>query len=191
MEMEVLHQRMYLCQFIAALSVLKTKGHFLCKMFDTFTPFSVSLIYLMYRCFDSICLFKPNTSRPATSEKYLVCKGKKSGTDSVLEYLCKVNATFDLKEKRHDVIDNQSQGIDQVVSLKLLKNDTLFWSYVYESNVTLVKRQIFFLDKMYSFSICPSLQEPRQRDYHEQCLMKWKLPKKMFHFNKQSKKLKK
>lgn len=45
-------------------------GHFVCKTFDLFTPFSVGLVYLLYLCFDRISLFKPVTSRPANSERW-------------------------------------------------------------------------------------------------------------------------
>lgn len=48
-----------------------TGGHFVCKLFDLFTPFSVGLIYLMYHAFEKVCIFKPNTSRPANSERYV------------------------------------------------------------------------------------------------------------------------
>jgi len=47
-------------------------GHFVCKVFDMFTPFSVGLFYLLYRCFERVCLFKPVTSRPANSERYFI-----------------------------------------------------------------------------------------------------------------------
>lgn len=39
-------------------------------MFDLFTPFSVGLVYLMYRVFDELYVFKPVTSWPANSERY-------------------------------------------------------------------------------------------------------------------------
>jgi len=44
----------------------------MCKLFDVFTRFSVGLIYLMYRAFERVALFKPVTSRPANSERYAV-----------------------------------------------------------------------------------------------------------------------
>lgn len=49
---------------------LNLGGHFICKTFDLFTPFSVGLIYLLYCCFERVCLFKPITSRPANSERW-------------------------------------------------------------------------------------------------------------------------
>jgi hypothetical protein len=44
-------------------------GNFVCKLFDLFTPFSVGLVYLMYKSFQRISILKPNTSRPANSER--------------------------------------------------------------------------------------------------------------------------
>ena len=51
---------------------LTAGGHFVCKIFDMFTPFSVGLFYLLYRSFEKVCIFKPVTSRPANSERYVV-----------------------------------------------------------------------------------------------------------------------
>ena len=36
---EILSKQLYLCQFIAAMSMLRTNGSFVCKLFDLFTPF--------------------------------------------------------------------------------------------------------------------------------------------------------
>ena len=79
-------KQLVLCQYLCALSILRTGkiilsytdyspsslfpgGHFVCKVFDMFTPFSVGLFYLLYRSFDKVCIFKPVTSRPANSER--------------------------------------------------------------------------------------------------------------------------
>ena len=57
-------------------------GHFVCKVFDMFTPFSVGLFYLLYRCFERVCIFKPVTSRPANSERY------SAYVEHVVTYVC-------------------------------------------------------------------------------------------------------
>ena len=44
----------------------------MCKLFDIFTRFTVGLVYLMYRAFERVALFKPVTSRPANSERCAV-----------------------------------------------------------------------------------------------------------------------
>lgn len=49
---EILSKQLYLCQCLAALMLVRTGGNFVVKLFDVFTLFSVSLIYMMYRCFE-------------------------------------------------------------------------------------------------------------------------------------------
>lgn len=66
---EILSKQLYLCQYLVALMIVRTGGHFVTKLFDLFTPFSAGLIYVMHRCFEKISIFKPNTSRPASSEE--------------------------------------------------------------------------------------------------------------------------
>ena len=69
---EILSKQLYLCQFLCALMVLRTGGNFVCKLFDIFTPFSVGLIYLLYLCFDRLCIHKPVPRRPANSERFVI-----------------------------------------------------------------------------------------------------------------------
>ena len=69
---EILTKQLVMCQFACALSILRRGGHFVCKLFDAYTPFTVGLIYLLHRSFEQVCLFKPVTSRPANSERSVV-----------------------------------------------------------------------------------------------------------------------
>ncbi|CAH8837433.1 unnamed protein product [Trichobilharzia szidati] len=75
---EVLSKQIYLCQCLCALINLRPGGHFLTKLFDTFTEFTAGLIYVMGHLFEEISIIKPVTSRPANSERYLVCKSLRS-----------------------------------------------------------------------------------------------------------------
>ena len=60
-----MHAYMYMCVCVCVC----VGGHFICKVFDMFTPFSVGLFYLLYRCFEQVSIIKPVTSRPANSER--------------------------------------------------------------------------------------------------------------------------
>ena len=66
---EILTKQLVMCQFACALSILRRGGHFVCALFDAYTPFTVGLIYLLHRSFERVCLFKPVTSRPTNSER--------------------------------------------------------------------------------------------------------------------------
>ena len=90
---EMLSQQLILCECIAALSLVREGGHFACKLFDCFLPFTVSLLWVMWRCWAGVALVKPNQSRPANSERFLICRGRK-GEEEVSEwrqYLVAVN----------------------------------------------------------------------------------------------------
>ncbi|XP_060947289.1 cap-specific mRNA (nucleoside-2'-O-)-methyltransferase 1 [Limanda limanda] len=168
---EILSKQLLLCQALTALSTLRTGGHFVCKTFDLFTPFSVGLVYLMYLCFDRICLFKPITSRPANSERYIVCRGLKPGSEPVREYMFRVNLKLNqLKNTERDVTD--------LVPLSIIKEDTDFYPFMVNSNESLCVVQIKALAKIHAFVVDSELSEKRQADIRKQCLKLWGVPDK-------------
>ena len=58
---------------VIALNVLRKGGSFVCKVFDLFSYSMVQIMYLLYSSFEKVIIYKPETSRPANSEKYIVC----------------------------------------------------------------------------------------------------------------------
>ncbi|KAI1280796.1 Cap-specific mRNA (nucleoside-2'-O-)-methyltransferase 1 [Halotydeus destructor] len=177
---EILSKRLYLCQFLCALGILRTGGHFVCKLFDIFTPFSVGLVYIMYRCFDQVCLFKPNTSRPANSERYLICKSKREGTAEVENYLFRVNCHLDLfAKKEEDGNSNREENdITSVVPHNVIKNDQEFLDYVCKSNREMGLRQILFLSKVKAYAENEGLFEVRQTELKKESFRAWDVPMK-------------
>ena len=63
-----------LSQISFAIATQKTGGTLIIKMFDTFNKVSLDIIYLLSNIYETVYFVKPNTSRYANSEKYLVCK---------------------------------------------------------------------------------------------------------------------
>lgn len=86
---EVLSHQIILSQIYIALCIVRPGGHFVCKLFDTVTPFTVALIYFASLAFDFIAIHKPITSRPANSERYLICKWRKpfAAVTGIIQYL--------------------------------------------------------------------------------------------------------
>uniref|UniRef100_A0AAR2J4I4 Cap-specific mRNA (nucleoside-2'-O-)-methyltransferase 1 n=1 Tax=Pygocentrus nattereri TaxID=42514 RepID=A0AAR2J4I4_PYGNA len=177
---EILSKQLLLCQFLMALSVVRTGGHFVCKTFDLFTPFSVGLTYLLYLCFERVSLFKPVTSRPANSERYVVCRSLKPGSDAVRDYLFNVNLKLNhLRHSERDVTD--------VVPLDIIKGDTDFYQYMIKSNERVLS--VLCAQFILSASVCVlfcffcfvfpqlillrTLSEPRQADIRKDCLKLW------------------
>lgn len=72
---EEMSLRLITCEIYSALRLQKEGGAFIVKVFDIFTPYSIKLLGLVSSCYKSAKLIKPLTSRPANSEKYLLCNG--------------------------------------------------------------------------------------------------------------------
>ncbi len=72
---EQLSYRLILCEIITCLYIQKIGGSFVCKIFDTYTMATIKLLYFLACFYDEFYIYKPLTSRPANSEKYVICKG--------------------------------------------------------------------------------------------------------------------
>lgn len=71
---EQLHYFLILNEIYSAICLQKKNGHFILKVFDIFTSTSINLLYLLNLCYNNIYIYKPKTSRPTNSEKYIICK---------------------------------------------------------------------------------------------------------------------
>ncbi|XGW12126.1 hypothetical protein V3C99_013086 [Haemonchus contortus] len=171
---EILSKHIYLCQLLVSLCIVREGGVFFCKLFDVFTPFSAGLIYLMYIAYDQISLHKPHTSRPANSERYIICKGlRKNYSDAVRDYLKRVNVKLYEFTKA-----GSSKDVVSVVPLETLKSDEEFFKYLKEHNERLADRQSTYLRKYLSFAKNSSLIDRDQGTLREECLKLWLVPNK-------------
>lgn len=71
---EQLHYNLILSEVYSAIQLQKQDGHFILKVFDILTETSIHLLYLLTLCYKEVYIYKPKTSRPTNSEKYIVCK---------------------------------------------------------------------------------------------------------------------
>ena len=65
--------RLLLAEIIMALNCQKQGGSFILKIYDMATEFTMNMIQVLCYAYNEVGLYKPNTSRSASSEKYLVC----------------------------------------------------------------------------------------------------------------------
>lgn len=100
---EQLSYKLILCEILSCLYIQKRGGHFVCKFFDIYTPETVKLLYLLSCFYNKVYISKPYTSRPANSEKYIICKEfigiDYEYLDSILSFLPENNIQdiFDFK----------------------------------------------------------------------------------------------
>lgn len=71
---EINMSRLLFAQIAYALCMQKIGGSFVLKIFDSFMLHTVDMMYLLSSFYEKVYITKPQTSRYANSEKYVVCK---------------------------------------------------------------------------------------------------------------------
>lgn len=95
---EIYSQRLILTELLISIETVAKGGHAVCKLFDTFTEFTKSLIYLVGGLFNSAYLLKPEYSRDVNSERYLVLKKFKAEKELTEAVIARLKLCYDLME---------------------------------------------------------------------------------------------
>lgn len=61
-------------QICYAICLQKTGGSFILKIFDSFMKHTIDMLYLLSSVYGEVYISKPQTSRYANSERYIICK---------------------------------------------------------------------------------------------------------------------
>ncbi|CAI5724948.1 unnamed protein product [Hyaloperonospora brassicae] len=67
--------KLVVAEVLAMFAVLRVGGDFVCKTFEVTTPTMMQMCWILHRCFGRFAVVKPITSRPASSERYIVARG--------------------------------------------------------------------------------------------------------------------
>jgi 23S rRNA U2552 (ribose-2'-O)-methylase RlmE/FtsJ len=95
---EILSINLILAQVIYAIALQKQGGTFILKVFDIFTQATIDILYMLSSLYEKCYIIKPNTSRNANSEKYIVCKLFKLADTS--ELINKLSTFFNMDTKK-------------------------------------------------------------------------------------------
>ena len=99
---EQLHYFLILNEIYSALCLQKTDGFFILKVFDIFTTTSVHLLYLLNLVYSEVYIYKPKTSRPTNSEKYIICKYfNVANRDKLLYKIKQLSENLKLQKNRY------------------------------------------------------------------------------------------
>ena len=122
--------KLILAQIFFAIIMQKKGGSFIIKFFDIFYKPTCDMIYLLSCFYEKIYIMKPNTSRFANSEKYIICKNYKNPTPKK-----------DLLNKFKPIISNirNCNYITQVLNFKL---PNIFIQKIEEINSILGQQQL-------------------------------------------------
>jgi 23S rRNA U2552 (ribose-2'-O)-methylase RlmE/FtsJ len=134
---EQLHYHLILNEIYTALNMQQTNGHFILKVFDILTETSINLLYLLFQCYKEVYIYKPKTSRPTNSEKYIICKYFDLQDDVKINYLSS------LKKLSENIMLSKTK----FVSFKLFDNiSSSFLDNVKMMNNYLLDKQCLHLE---------------------------------------------
>ena len=63
-----------ICEIYIVLNLLKVGGNAVIKIYDIYSKESIKILYILTIFFEEVLIVKPLSSRPANSEKYLLCR---------------------------------------------------------------------------------------------------------------------
>ncbi len=125
---EKILNKLLLCETYLIIKLQKHTGNSIIKCFDLFTDESILIIYLLSLFYSSIYIIKPLSSRPANSEKYLLCQN--FNEDNLLLH------TTILESLKEYLYFNKEFNIVIPTYLKLL---------ITEYNLYYTNRQIYYI----------------------------------------------
>jgi len=138
---EELSFRLILCEVLSAILLQKEGGTFVLKIFDMFNLHTLKLIQIIKEYYDCVYAIKPLTSRPANSEKYLLCTGFRK-LESTKELTCKlISLVSNYNEDNLDKVFNEIE-----FKSGILKNLVLYNYYYSMRQIDYIERTINYIN---------------------------------------------
>jgi cap1 methyltransferase len=134
---ELYSARLILSEIYLMSKILDITGNFCCKLFDTFSAFTVSLIYIMTLSFRECHIIKPHRSRRVNSERYIVGIGY-MGVDP--KYMALLEETY--KNWNDDNV------LTTFVDVNVMKSNTKFWNTITSYTKSICIQQTTCLKKI-------------------------------------------
>ena len=128
---EINANKLIFCQICFAIAMQKKNGIFILKIFDVFTEITIDILYLLALLYNKIYIVKPNSSRYANSERYIICKYfKLDNTEDILKKLSLLfpymNGNYNIKRILNIdipyIFTNKLEDINAIIGQQQLEN---------------------------------------------------------------------
>lgn len=161
---EEMSMQLIYCEILAALLLQKDGGSFILKIYDMFTANSLKTVQILKNFYEKIYIVKPLSSRPANSEKYLVCVGFKRKPNSkdffkiffelVTKTSNQIDIPYDNKILQHIISYNTYYTIRQIFHIQ----KTIDYINIFQNNITSSKH------------VLNAIQEENKKKSYKWCL---------------------
>ena len=139
---EAIMAQITFAQFYVAARTLRPGGCFVLKLFDVFTTFNASMLWLCGHFWDRVVIVKPKHSRAVNSERYLACLGYKGcEADAPGDAVALRRAWLAYLKEVHARGFTDDTAVSGLVDPARLDADAAFWDAMSGMVTTLAGRQ--------------------------------------------------
>lgn len=134
--------RLIACEVLASLLLQREGGTFLLKLYDCFNAETLMLLHILQRVYRRLYFVKPLTSRPANSERYVLCEGftpyrDAEGTAEIIDRLTRLVRDYDSIQRPKDVLGTP------------MAHDMVYYIVLFNMYYTI--RQVFYIQRTINY----------------------------------------
>ena len=133
--------RLLVSEVLMALLLQKEGGSFILKVYDCFNDDTIKLLQILNKCYTTIFFIKPLTSRPANSERYILCTHFKPPVcNQVKKYV--------------QLLRNMVICYDEKFNQRILSEIAIEYNFMYSIvnyNMLYTMRQIYYIQKTINY----------------------------------------
>lgn len=146
---ERMNYKLFYGEILTALGCQAVDGHFIMKIYDIYTDVTNQFIHLLANFYQTVTITKPKTSRPANSERYIVCKYFRGLYDFPIEDHLRQLDAWNQEDKNRNitVITPFLERKFYITSLIVVNLDSETTAQIKEKNQVYVQRQLEAIKK--------------------------------------------
>ncbi|KAJ1946458.1 hypothetical protein EC988_005548 [Linderina pennispora] len=172
MEQERQQYAYLIAQAAVGLKLLRKKGTFVFKAFDTFTPLSAEILFILHTFFERTAIVRSLASSPSSAERFVVCNRL------ITEDTSRIVAH--LMSALHRMHHNQLK-LAHLVSWTRVSGDKKFMAPLYDANMKHAASQLQALNAILAHMKHPDMVinwAHSPQEVADVCFEKWGIPKR-------------
>lgn len=159
---ELLSSHLILTEILVGLRITGVGQNFVLKIFDSIFQITIDCLFILACCFDEIHIFKPLSSRPANSERYVIAKSRRKDIIQFIEILQEANNQYKLENN------------DFIVTQLFSSRTTDFDNFLAESNANNLSLQTQTAQSIIDY--LNNKPKPQPKYNLDRALIIWNLP---------------
>jgi hypothetical protein len=167
--LEIKLKKFLLLNLIIGLSTLSKGGNMIIKIYDMYTQFTVSILFILFNNFEKFTIIKPFSTRPHSSSRYVVCQKLIEFKPKIVDYLMEIY-------KKYEEIVKFDRDLDFIIPINKIIKDESFTNYIMEMNSLITEQRIESLEAIKNAFDNVRMPKFDKMDIKKKCLDSWKIP---------------